>query len=117
MSHGYWAQTIAYSPDGQWVASGSYDHTLRVWEAATGREVARMKHEHSVHAVAFSSDGRWVASGGEDNVVQVWLWQSKDLIAEACARLPRNLTQEEWRQYLGDEPYHPTCPNLPTPKP
>jgi hypothetical protein len=37
----------------------------------------------------------------------------KDLIDEACARLTRNLTPEEWRQYLGDEPYRKTCPNLP----
>ncbi len=31
--------------------------------------------------------------------------------AEACSRLPRNLTQEEWRRFLGDAPYHETCPN------
>ncbi|MGF1537411.1 MAG: hypothetical protein ACFB4J_13150 [Elainellaceae cyanobacterium] len=36
-----------------------------------------------------------------------------DLIAEACRRLTRNLTLQEWRQYLGDEPYQATCPSLP----
>jgi tetratricopeptide (TPR) repeat protein len=35
------------------------------------------------------------------------------LIDEACARLPHNLPQTEWRQYLSDEPYHKTCANLP----
>jgi hypothetical protein len=36
------------------------------------------------------------------------------LIAEACSRLTRNLTLEEWRQHIGgDEPYRPTCPDLP----
>jgi len=46
----------------------------------------------------------------------VWLWRPEDLIAEACARLTCNLTREEWRQYIGDEPYRPTCPELPVPQ-
>jgi len=49
-------------------------------------------------------------------MARVWLWRPEDLIAEACARLPRNLTREEWQQYIGDEPYRPTCPNLPVPE-
>lgn len=43
----------------------------------------------------------------------VWLWKTDDLQAEACRRLTRNLTEDEWRQYLGDEPYRKTCQNLP----
>ena len=38
-------------------------------------------------------------------------------IAEACRRLPRNLTKEEWARYIGPEiPYRPTCPDLPVPE-
>ncbi len=37
-------------------------------------------------------------------------------MAEACRRLPRNLTREEWPLYLGNEPYRKTCPNLPEPE-
>jgi hypothetical protein len=40
------------------------------------------------------------------------LWRPEDLITEACARLTRNLARAEWEQYLGDEPYRATCPNL-----
>jgi len=43
----------------------------------------------------------------------VWLWKTDDLQAETCKRLTRNLTEDEWRQYLGDEPYRKTCQNLP----
>jgi WD40 repeat protein len=117
MTHESWVNAVAFSTDGRWVVSGSADRTARVWEVTSGREVARMTHEFGVTAVAFSPDGQWVASvsGGEDFTFCVWLWQPEDLIAEACARLTRNLTQREWHQYLGDEPYRPTCPDLPVP--
>jgi uncharacterized protein with WD repeat len=107
---------VAFSPDGRWLATGSWDNTARVWEAASGQEVARMTHEGPVLAVAFSPDGRWLATGSDDNTARVWLVRPEDLIAEACSRLTRNLTREEWRRYLSDEPYRLTCPNLPVPE-
>jgi hypothetical protein len=36
-----------------------------------------------------------------------------DLIEEACRRLPRNLSKQEWREYIGDDAHHKTCPELP----
>jgi hypothetical protein len=45
---------------------------------------------------------------------RVWEWQADDLIANACATMPRNLTLAEWQQYIGDAlPYQATCENLP----
>ena len=73
-----------------------------------------MTHRSFVTAVAFSPDGRYVVSGSWDGTARVWWWRPEDLIAEACRRLPRNLTPEEWRQYVGPEaPYHATCPGKP----
>ncbi|MBN2391407.1 MAG: WD40 repeat domain-containing protein [Anaerolineae bacterium] len=108
---------VAFSPDGQWVVSGSWNGVARVWEAATGCIVAEMTHKSApVSFVAFSSDDQRVVSvfGWEGiGSVRIWRWQSEDMIDLACGRLTRNLTREEWRQYLGDEPYRATCPNLP----
>ena len=42
-----------------------------------------------------------------------WLIDSDRLVTDACSRLSRNLTQQEWQQYFDDEPYRATCPNLP----
>ena len=51
----------------------------------------------------------------EENVatLQRHLLRAEDLIAETCVRLTRNLTAEEWKQYLADIPYRKTCPDLP----
>jgi WD40 repeat protein len=62
-----------------------------------------------------SADGRRVVSGSADGTARVWLWLPEDLLEELCSRLTRNFTPEEWAQYLGDEPYRATCPNLPVP--
>ena len=63
MTHDGSVNSVAFSPDGKYVVSGSYDNTARVWEAATGKEVARMTHDDSVNSVAFSPDGKYVVSG------------------------------------------------------
>ena len=77
-------RAVAFSPDGRWLVSASEDKTARVWEAATGREVARLTHDDIVTAVAFSPEcdsppeapaercGRWVVSGSYDKTARVW---------------------------------------------
>jgi WD40 repeat protein len=66
--------------------------------------------------VAFSPDGELLPIASYDHTARLWGWRPENLIAETCRRLPRNLTSEEWRKYLGDEPFRPTCPNLPCPE-
>jgi WD40 repeat protein len=63
---------VAYSPDGQWIATTSTDHTARVWDAETGALRATLQHTDWVFTVAFSRDSRLVASGGSDHTVRVW---------------------------------------------
>jgi WD40 repeat protein len=106
-------KAIVFSPDDQYVATASADHHARVWAAASGREVTRLAHGGTVWTVAFSPNGRYLATASADHTTRVWLWRPEDLIAAACTRLTRNLTLEEWRQYLGDEPYRKTCTDVP----
>ncbi|MCI0553114.1 MAG: WD40 repeat domain-containing protein [Anaerolineae bacterium] len=112
MTHDDVVNSVAFSPDGKYVVSGSSDNTARVWEASTGKEVAHMTQDRGLNAVAFSPDGKYVVSGG-NIAARVWLWRPDDLIADACSRLPRNITRAEWKQYVGDEPYQAVCTNLP----
>ncbi len=114
--------TLAFSPDGRWVVSASSLDLVfwagvsrvevRVWEAATGLELFRTDYEGELSEVAFSADARWIAVTDTGGNVQLWRWQPDDLAAELCGRLGRNLTTEEWRQYIGAEAYRQTCPQL-----
>src|SRR5438105_106005 len=58
---------LALSPDGYQVLSGSRDHTARLWDAGSGRELCRFEgHSAAVMSVAFSPDGHRVATGSGD---------------------------------------------------
>lgn len=66
-------RSVAFSPNGQLVVSGSEDNSIRVWDARGGaaRKVLR-GHGSAVRSCTFSPDGSLVLSGGEDQSVRVW---------------------------------------------
>jgi WD40 repeat protein len=65
--------SVAISPNGQHIASGSAVGTVRVWDARTGQEKLTLKgHTHPVRDLAVSPDGQRIASGSADGTVRVW---------------------------------------------
>jgi hypothetical protein len=79
--HDHGARALAFSPDGKLLVSGgNCDCSIRLWNVASGKNTAILKHSTrkedektlSVTAVAFGSDGKILASGGTDKIIQLW---------------------------------------------
>jgi WD40 repeat protein len=66
-------ESVAFSPDGKQVVSGSGDRTVRLWDTATGAALQTLQgHNSWVTSVAFSPDGKQVVSGSGDETVRLW---------------------------------------------
>jgi WD40 repeat protein len=71
--HQGWVEALAFTPDGTTLISGSRDQTIRLWEAATGKERHVLTgHRGAVRTLAVSADGNRLASGSQDCTVLIW---------------------------------------------
>jgi len=65
--------SIAFSPNGQLLASGSADKTIKVWNLKTGQAVQTyIGHSGSVNSIVFTPDGKSIASGSQDGTIKIW---------------------------------------------
>lgn len=106
--------STVFSLDGQILASGGVDNTIRLWNMTNlvAEPVVLHGHHFWVNSVAFNPDGQTLASGSIDTTIRLWIFLGK-LVEIGCQQVRRNLTWMEWQHYLPGESYHLTCPNWP----
>ena len=65
--------SAAFSPDGQRIVTASDDNSARIWDAATGKQIAALQgHTDRVRSAAFSPDGRRIVTASDDNTARIW---------------------------------------------
>ena len=74
---GYWKSggitSCIFSSCGQFVVSGSYDRTIKIWDVKTGKELREfIGHKNAVHFVSFSPCGQFIVSGSRDGIIKLW---------------------------------------------
>ena len=107
--HGAELRSPVFSDDEKLVAAAGSDHTVRVWDIASGREIGRIEGRGEAR-ISFVGNRTLAAVFPSDpNRIEFVPLGADGLIDELCARSLRGLTDAEWRDYLGEEPKAPTC--------
>lgn len=84
--HASWVWSVVFSPDGQRIASGSNDQTIRLWDAQTGACIRILEgHTRGVYSLHFSADGLTLWSDSQDETIKLW-----DLRTGECIRTLRS---------------------------
>ena len=115
LSHRGRSIPLAWSADGTLLATAS-GGVAHLWRAGTGEAVSRIPLAGGVRAGLLSADASTLITLSEIGralVVDRHTLRPEQLLAQACAHLPRNLTAQEWKEYVGDEARLKTCDKLP----
>jgi WD40 repeat protein len=110
--------SVAFSSDGSRIVSGSYDHTVRIWDTVSGAVQRTLEgHTSAVYSVAFSSNGSRIVSGSDDYTVRIWdavVLARPSLILGRIAAQPGLTSNQpsptlggimsQWNSMIGDPP-------------
>ena len=103
--------SVAWSADSSRFAVTAGDGTVSLWDGHTGEPLGSIVNpERNLAGVAFRPDGNTVLIAPLTDSFYEWDTSLEHTIEFACTMVGRDATREEWRDWFGDRPYQPTCP-------
>jgi WD40 repeat protein len=122
----YRVDKLSISADGHWLITTEFDHA-RLWDLSapdpSAASIILRGHKHYLSAAAFTPNGRWVVTAdgvfGVENkppTAIMWTLRMEDLLRDARRAVGRNLDFEEWSQYLSEQPYRRSFPEILVPR-
>ncbi|MEP1096878.1 MAG: hypothetical protein ABJG78_17300 [Cyclobacteriaceae bacterium] len=103
---------IEFSPDNKLLLTTSRDKTARLWDLSDSRKLPIIMDDHEdwVLTGCFDPSGTQIITGSRDEFIRTWPIDPKYLADRICLLLNRNMTKEEWNEFVGsDIPYRETC--------
>jgi WD40 repeat protein len=115
LGHGDYVGNLAFSPSDPLLVTVGSDGAARLWDIPTAREVGTPFTGHTgvVRKVVFTPDGGAFITAGADGNARVWP-APRTWVARTCETVGRNLSQDEWDRYVGEEPYVRHCAQYPS---
>ncbi len=108
---------IEFSPDGALMASAGADKRLLMWvlENPGDLPITMQNNAGFVWDIAFTAQSDYLIATCSESEIRVWPTNPALLAEQICPQLKRNMTQDEWKKYVGqpeDIPFEPTCVGL-----
>lgn len=112
--------SIAFTDDDKLLASASYDGTIQLWVMDKLAELPIVLKDNGSYIwdIAFTAGNKHLIAGGNNGETRVWPTDAADMASELCGKLARNMSEEEWKRYVGTSvDFRNTCKSLLLEKP